>query len=53
MEERKSKVMFEFAGVPVYQSDLSEEAIARLNEELVEEFKNEFNDERNKENYYL
>ena len=46
MEERKSKVMFEFAGVPVYQSDLSEEAIARLNEELVEEFKNEFNDER-------
>jgi len=46
MKERKSKVMFEFAGVPVYQSDLSEEAIARLNEELVEEFKNEFNDER-------
>ena len=46
MEERKSKVMFEFAGGPVYQSDLSEEAIARLNEELVEEFKNEFNDER-------
>ena len=46
MKERKSKVMFEFPGVPVYQSDLSEEAIARLNEELVEEFKNEFNDER-------
>ncbi len=48
MKERKSKVMFEFAGVPVYQSDLSEEAIARLNEELVEEFKNELNDERDR-----
>ena len=36
MEERK--IVFEFVGVQIYQSDLSEEAVTRLNEELVRKF---------------
>ena len=31
----KGKVAFKFAGVPIYESDLSKEAVARLNKELV------------------
>ena len=37
---KKRRIVFKFAGVPIYESDLSKEAVARLNKELVNQFNN-------------